>query len=325
MKMLGVILVAGLGIAWSHPVWAQAQPAAPTPELSPQEQVARALRLPVEITSSTGLKLKLIPPADFLMGSTDASLDTILKIFPAADKSWFRGEQPPHRVRLAVFYLGANEVTQDEFVQVIGRNPSFYAQGGPGENLVQGVDTRRFPVEFLTWFDAVLFCNKLSERERLPLYYAIQGATVVSNRITQAQVKVIGGTGYRLPTEAEWEFACRSGRYESAGMETVHVKADSVTLGGRPSPVGSEAPNDFGLFDMQDNVTEWCQDWYSETYYGTSPRANPVGPLFGDKRALRGGSWLAASWNRRCETRFSRTPDEVDGSVGFRVARNVRR
>ena len=154
---------------------------------------------------------------------------------------------------------------------------------------MQGVDTRRLPVEHLTWFDAVLFCNKLSQRERLPVYYAIQGATVVADRITQAQVKVIGGNGYRLPTEAEWEFACRSGRYESAGMETVHIKGDSIPLGGRPSPVGSDPPNDFGLFDMQDNVTEWCQDWYSYTYYKTSPRVNPVGPLFGDKRACVAG------------------------------------
>jgi formylglycine-generating enzyme required for sulfatase activity len=294
---------------------------APAPTAA-QSKWAGALKSRVEITSSIGLKMRLIAPGEFLMGSTDADIDEILKVQAGAQRDWWKGEQPQHKIRLAApFYLGVNEVTQEEFEQMMGRNPSWFARGAQGENQVRGLDTRRFPVERVSWFDAVAFCNKLSEKEHLPLFYRLTNATLnEGHSIASAGVEILGGRGYRLPTEAEWESACRGGRFESLGMR--HLPPVPEGQGVRTSRVGSGQPNPFGLFDMQGNVREWCQDWYSEAYFAESPSVDPAGPQTGDKRVQRGGSWLGAGWGRRCEARTAFEPAETDGSIGFRVARN---
>ncbi|MBV8230594.1 MAG: SUMF1/EgtB/PvdO family nonheme iron enzyme, partial [Planctomycetaceae bacterium] len=141
-----------------------------------------------EITNSLGMKLTLIPAGEFLMGSTDS------------DKEANDDEKPPHRVRITrPFYLGMYEVTQQEYETVMGGNPSWFSAQGGGMDRVAGQDTRRHPVESVSWNDAITFCNKLSEREGLRPYYRF-GAGAQS-----------GGDRYRMPTEAEWEYACRAG------------------------------------------------------------------------------------------------------------------
>jgi formylglycine-generating enzyme required for sulfatase activity len=287
-----------------------------------QNKWARAIKSQVEVTGATALKLRLIPPGEFLMGSTDADIDGVLKTHPAGRREWWNLEQPQHKVRLSQpFYLGTYEITQEQYAQVMGRNPSWFAQGAHGEDQVRGLDTRRFPVEGVSWFDAVAFCNKLSEKEHLPPYYRLNPVLNVGHSIAAARVEIIGRRGYRLPTEAEWEYACRGGSFESLGMRHL-PPAPQRQDAQRTSRVGSGKPNAFGLFDMQGNVREWCQDLFSESYYGESPSADPAGPPSGDKRVQRGGSWLGTDWGRRCESRVANEPGEADGSVGLRVARN---
>jgi formylglycine-generating enzyme required for sulfatase activity len=275
----------------------------------------------VEITGAIGLKMRLIPPGEFLMGSTDADIDDVLKKLPVP-REWWKVEQPQHKIRLTEpFYLGAYEVLQEEFARVMGGNPSWFARGAPGEDQVRGLDTRRFPVERVSWFDAVAFCIKLSEKEHLPPYYRMTNPVLNEDHsIASARVDIIGGRGYRLPTEAEWEYACRGGHIESLGMRRLPPAPEGH--GVRTSGVGSSQPNSFGLFDMQCNVREWCQDWYSEAYYAKSPTVDPTGPQSGDKRVQRGGSWLGSLLSRRCEMRMGFEPGDTDGSMGFRVARN---
>ena len=206
------------------------------------------------------MKLALIPAGEFLMGSPDSDKD-------ASDD-----EKPQHRVRITQpFYLGVYQVTQGQYRAVTGANPSHF----------KGSDD--LPVESVSWHDAIAFCNKLSEREGLKPYYQLDAATRS------------GGEGYRLPTEAEWEYACRAGsttRYsfgdDAASLgEYAWFNGNS---GGKTHPVGQKRPNAFGLYDMHGNVWEWCWDVYA-AYNANSPGADPDGPSGASGRVIRGGCW----------------------------------
>jgi formylglycine-generating enzyme required for sulfatase activity len=165
------------------------------------------------------------------------------------------------------------------------------------------------------WFDAVSFCNRLSEREQLAPYYSIDGQ----------QVGIVGGGGYRLPTEAEWEYACRAGR------STPWCFGDDGALLGEYAWYGSNSniqtqeiatkrPNDWGLYDMHGNVWEWCQDWYGE--YPADSQVDPTGPSTGWGRVLRGGSWSSNQRSCRSAIRSYDLPDSrLVSGFGFRAAR----
>ena len=195
---------------------------------------------------------------------------------PDNDRKACDDEKPQHKVEIgSPFYLGVTPVTQAQFEAVMGKNPSHF-QGLP-EN----------PVESVSWFEALKFCNKLSRKNGLSPYYVIRGSK---------PIEVVGGEGYRLPTEAEWEYACR------AGTESRYGFGDDVKqLGsyawyssnseGRTWPVGRKRPNAFGLYDMHGNVWEWCWDGYEEGYYRHSPDVDPLGDEEADYRVTRGGSW----------------------------------
>jgi formylglycine-generating enzyme required for sulfatase activity len=174
------------------------------------------------------------------------------------------------------------------------------------------------PVEMVTWFDAVEYCNRRSQREGLTPAYAISGTgdsrTVTWNR---------SANGYRLPTEAEWEYACRAGTgtpyYSGNGVDAAGwygANSSSTT-----HPVGGKQANAWGLYDMHGNVYEWCWDWYG--YYTSGAQTDPVGASSGSYRVIRGGSWGDHAQNLRSAIRGYFTPTNRNSSLGFRLVRSL--
>ena len=274
---------------------------------------AQRLGIPVEITNSIGMKLVLVPPGEFEMGSPQAWIDEQLGTSGGTDghETDLRSESPRHHVRITQpFYLGACEVTQGEYQRVMGANPSEFPAAGNGKDQIAGDDRSRFPVERVSWNDAVEFCRRLTE---LPAEQA-------------------AGRSYGLPAEAQWEYACRAwstGRYGfSPDGAPVCREADERTLldygwfhanaRGATHPVGLKRANHWGLYDMHGNVAEWCQDWYDQDYYWKSPAADPPGPPRGSDHVHRGGSWDAPANECRCACRSHYALRGSD--IGFRVS-----
>jgi len=269
----------------------------PAPAKQLQADWAKRLGIPVEQTNSIGMKMVLVPPGEFVMGTPDAS--------PAftADMA---AEGPAHRVKLVrPFLLSVDEVTQAEYERVMGGNPSHFSARGEGRNQVSGQDTARHPVETISWKTASEFCRRLSTLQEEH-----------SARRT-----------YRLPTEAEWEYACR------AGTSTLWYFGDEEALlpdcawlmpdsGGVTHSVGQKEPNAWGLHDMVGNVFEWCSDWYAPDYYAHSPVEDPVGPPTGLEHVIRGGSWWNTSAHCRSAARVG-APAIGNELIGFRVVCEV--
>jgi formylglycine-generating enzyme required for sulfatase activity/tetratricopeptide (TPR) repeat protein len=246
-----------------------------------------------ELVNSLGMKFVLIPAGKFLMGSPDS------------EEGREEDEGPQHEVELThPFYLGIHPVTQKQYKQVMGKNPSQFTHTNGGG--------AKHPVEQISWEEAVEFCCRLSA-------------------LTEEKA---AGRAYRLPTEAEWEYACR-GRANSPSPFSFGDSLSSAQAnfngnnpyGGaaageylhRTTPVGSFQPNAFGLFDMHGNVWEWCQDWYDENYYSQSPRQDPQGPPKGESRVIRGGGCFDDGHGCRSAVRDSGEPDAHRGHIGFRV------
>jgi sulfatase modifying factor 1 len=276
-------------------------------------------------SKSIGLELVSIEVGEFQMGSPIHERDR-------------RGDESLHRVRITTpFVLGAYEVTQDEYQQVMKSTPSWFASKGTGKDKVAGQKTDRFPVDTVTWFDAIEFCNRLSKLDGYEPYYKTTDVKRIMDSIKSAKVTIVGGNGYRLPTEAEWEYACRAGTTgvyhfgEATRPGLINCKPLLVASGygsalkwpdlERITRVGSHDPNAWGLHDMHGNVGEWCWDRYDRQYYARSPRDDPAGPDEGNHRVLRGGSWLVSEGSCRSASRFFHTPDESNYTGGFRVAR----
>jgi formylglycine-generating enzyme required for sulfatase activity len=243
------------------------------------------------ITNSVGMKLTWIPPGRFLMGSSDRELMVVpdyLRKFRARD------ECPQHPVELTKgFYIGIYPVTQEEYTKVMMVNPSYWSSTGEGKDKIAGMDTSRFPVEQVSWLDACAFCRRLSEMEN---------------------------ASYDLPTDAQWEYACRAGAASSQAYHfgdfpsVQHANCDESL--GRPCNVGSFPCNAFGLFDMHGNVDEWCKDGFY--HYDQSPAFNPV-HMDGGNRVYRGGSFSTKSWACRCGSRDLRSDSAPSMCLGFRV------
>jgi formylglycine-generating enzyme required for sulfatase activity len=268
------------------------KPVAKTPKKL-NERPRKAAKGPKMVTNSIGMHLVLVPPGDFLMGS------------PTWDKDGQPDERPQHQVRITrPFFLGACEVTQQEYQRVMGVNPS-------SEQL-----SPQQPVETVSWFEAVQFCNRLSEREKVSPYYEISGESVT----------ILGGNGYRLPTEAEWEYACRarSNTKWSFGDDVQQLELYAWYKGNAGShshPVGEKAPNAFGLYDMHGHMWEWCWDRYGEDYYRNSPVDDPQGPSSGSLRIERGGDgWNNDPPHLRSAYRDHQVPSLRFRDLGFRVA-----
>ena len=224
----------------------------------------------------------------------------------------YSSNEQAHKTTLQSYYISSTEITQAQWLDVMGKNPSKFS----------GKDR---PVEYVSWYDAVKFCNALSLKEGLTPVYTITGSNVEWNKTAN---------GYRLPTEAEWEYAARGGQSGAIGDEPL-VRApyagsdDANTVAWyeknsnkSTKPVGQKVPNQVGLYDMSGNVWEWCWDWY-----GTYPREavdNPDGASRqSGQKVLRGGSWFTPEKLLRVTYRYWNVPTFKVNSVGFRVARNA--
>ncbi len=265
------------------------------------------------IENSIKMKLVYIAPGKFEMGAPKEE-----------NHSGDGGVETLRQVTLTNgFYLGAFEVTQSEFQQVLDRNPAQHSKDGKCASDVEGQDTSKFPVENVTWFDAVEFCNALSKRENLTEYYTLDEVKRDDGAIKSGKVTVKGGLGYRLPTEAEWEYACRAGTKtpfhfgEKLDGDEANIKGKAVYLF-RTCPVGSYAPNKLGLYDMHGNVMEWCHDWFEDK---EGDAVDPQGPDSGEARILRGGGFYNGARNCRCAARPYTQPDYRGPNAGLRVAR----
>ncbi len=287
-----------------------------------QEAWAKHLGVPVEYTNSLGMKFRLIPPGEFTMGSTAEEIAAALKDV-GGDKylqKCIQSEAPQHKVILTQpIYLGVNEVTQAEYEEVMGVNPSHFAPMGMGKEAVAGLETTEHPVEMVSWNDAAEFCAKLSKQEKFKPFYFRAGETITP----------LDGTGYRLPSEAEWEFACRAGtatKYWIGDKDEDLVRAGwfGGNSGGRTHAAGELKANPFGLSDIHGNVWEWVQDGWDASYYGQfhdKPAINPNSPFStGSQRVIRGGHWNSSASLCRSSNRHAINPSTRFNHVGFRVS-----
>ena len=248
------------------------------------------IRLRATEINSIGMKLVRISAGSFQMGSN----------------AGFTQEQPVHAVTLTKdFWLGQYEVTQAQYQAVTGLSPSFFT----------GNDR---PVERVSWFDAITFANALSQAEGLTLCYDSEGNVTGGN--------IYSCTGYRLPTEAEWEYATRAGTTTewSFGNDAAQAGAYAwynSNSGSQTHPVGEKLPNPWGLYDVHGNVWEWVHDWWGFAYYSVSPSSNPPGPGSGPDRVVRGGGWISITSLLRSVFRGGSSPSYRFFNLGFRLAR----
>lgn len=253
--------------------------------------------------------LILINGGTYLMGSPETEMQR-------------ETDEVQHEVTVSDFYIGRYEATQKEYEEVMGENPSNFE----GENL---------PVENVTWYEAIEYCNKLSEKEGLTPVYTIDGENVSWDR---------SANGYRLPTEAEWEYAARAGTTSPFNTENSISDEEANYYGHYPYGIeenyftqenletepgqyrqttveaDSFSPNKWGLYNIHGNVAEWCFDYYGA--YDLENTDNPSGPTTGTLRVNRGGGWNDYAKHLRCAYRASTTPDQKMSNIGFRVVRN---
>ena len=249
------------------------------------------------------MEFVLIPPGTYQRGTSEKEVERLLTLVKDSKREWFENETPQAAVTITrPFYMAKYAVTQEQYKAVMGKNPSHFSSGGIGMEMVAGMDTSRFPVEAVSWKDAVAFCETVGKK-------------------------------LCLPREAEWEYACR------AGTETFFhfgdkLNGDSANCEGivpfgtdekgeflqRTRKVGSYAANAFGLYDMHGNVWQWCEDYYGP--YSDLKDRDPV-RLEKDKedhRVLRGGSWGGSARNCRAASRHWNEKPGIPQRPGFRPA-----
>lgn len=233
----------------------------------------------LETKSFSGIRFILLEQGCFMMGNDKESTERTA------------AESPSHRVCITKpFYLGETEVTQKQWEDVMGGNPS-------------KVQSPSRPVDRVSWNDIQDFLRKLNAKE--------------------------GGNHFRLPTEAEWEYAARAGAKtdysfgNSPGDLPKYAWFGNLGYKGSSHEVALKAPNDWGLYDMHGNVWEWVQDWYDPDYYKNSPEADPSGPETGKYKVYRGGSWVGKAVNLRCSVRYSALPVTRTHDLGFRLVRQA--
>ena len=254
---------------------------------------------PVTTTGDSGYTLVRVPAGTYSRGCTPGQADLCHK-----------SERPAHSVTVGHdLWVGRTEVTQGLYVSVMGASPHQFE--GCGDTC---------PVETVSWYDAVRFANALSKKEGLEACYTVEGTVVSWPKGTDC-------TGYRLPTEAEWEYAARGGQDLPYGHTSVVNEAGWTVSNakGRPHPVGELPANGYGLHDMVGNVWEWTWDWKGK--YKKKAQTDPLGPEGPSKKAprrvLRGGSWVMFTSVATVATRNAHQPDRADSNIGMRLVRTA--
>ena len=253
---------------------------------------------PVEVITSSGIEMVSLPGGEFLMGSDKGNAD----------------EAPAHKVKVSTFLIDKFEVTHAMFTKAQLPNPSHWQ------------DNPKKPVERVRWRDAKVYCNERSLLEKLKPCY---------NEKTPDFDCDYAANGYRLPTEAEWEYACRAGTHGSYDFGSEDKLRQFAWFAGNAADkthaVGEKKPNRWGIFDLYGNVSEWCEDVYNPTYYKESPPVDPTGPPNPGKdvkRVMRGGSWKASADMCRATLRQGERTGDSDACFytdycGFRCVRRA--
>jgi len=239
----------------------------------------------------------------------------------------YSDELPTHTVTLNSFYISKYEVTQAEYSQYMQPGSSWTSNYGLGAN---------YPAYHVSWYAILKYCNLRSMAEGRTPVYSINGTTnpanwgavpTSNNTAWNAGICNWSANGYRLPTEAEWEYAARGATnipdYLYSGSNDINAVAwyEGNNTPSGSKPVGGKAANGLGLHDMSGNVREWCWDWYSGSYYSVSPVNNPTGPVSGTYRVLRGGGWYYDASPCRVSSRSSSNPSYSNCGSGFRLVR----
>lgn len=315
-------------------------PSSPRPEPKPEEPTTTpvavvsvkepSVKEPPRVRETKDPPIDLVPAPLVVPKKTFAPLIDMVAVKPGefrigatlSDRDAGEEEKPQRQIKLTQgFLLGKTEVTQAQYQAVMGTNPSLFSAAARLKGRAEGKDTGNFPVDSVSWLDAIHFCNKLSEREGLPPYYLVKGDTVTPR----------GGPGYRLPTEAEWEFASRAGSdtiwsFGNNPAELPEHAWFAANSGDTTHPVALKKPNALGLYDMYGNVPEWVWDRYDPLYYKKMPLTDPPGSSQGTSRIHRGGGWNVAAAQTRASARESVSSAytvSVLNHIGLRVARNV--
>ncbi len=255
-------------------------------------------------SNNTGKNMVFVEGGTFQMGSNSGASH----------------EKPVHSVTVSSFYIGKYEVTQSEYSTVTGKDPSFLK----GDSL---------PVEMVSFYDAVEYCNELSRREGLSTAYNINKSRQDSNnkaeydRLKWTITVNWNADGYRLPTEAEWEYAARGGKmsrgYKYSGSNNSgDVAWNRDNSGGKKHPVGQKSANELGIYDMSGNICEMCWDWYGKTYYSSSSQRDPRGPASGENRVVRGGGTGYDIFSRSASRGYC-SPSGFGDGIGFRLVRSA--